>query len=95
VLVGEDKVHIHTLETEIQELVKLPVLNQSSESGLQALRDELSDEKFALQYDLNAAFVIQPVRDIKIVGSSIMGEGVRRGCSSSRRVRVGRKTFRS
>jgi hypothetical protein len=47
VLVSEYKVHIHTLETEIQELAKRPALNQGS--GLQALRDELANEKLALQ----------------------------------------------
>ena len=46
-LVGEYKAHIHTLEAEIQELAKRPALNQGS--GLQALRDELADEKLALQ----------------------------------------------
>lgn len=46
-LVGEYKAHIHTLETEIQELSKRPALNQGS--GLQALREELADEKLALQ----------------------------------------------
>jgi mitotic spindle assembly checkpoint protein MAD1 len=46
-LVSEYKVHIRTLETEIQELAKRPVLEHGS--GLQALRDELSNEKLALQ----------------------------------------------
>ena len=44
---NEHKTHIRTLETEIQELAKRPVLDQGS--GLQALRDELSNEKNALQ----------------------------------------------
>ena len=38
---------IYALEAEIQELAKWPVLDQGS--GLQALRDELSNEKDALQ----------------------------------------------
>lgn len=46
-LVSEYKVHIRALETEIQELAKRPVLDHGS--GLQALRDELSNEKYALQ----------------------------------------------
>jgi mitotic spindle assembly checkpoint protein MAD1 len=46
-LVNEYKAHIRTLETEIQELAKRPVLEHGS--GLQALRDELSNEKLALQ----------------------------------------------
>jgi hypothetical protein len=45
--VNECKAHIRALETEIQELAKRPVLDQGS--GLQALRDELSNEKNALQ----------------------------------------------
>lgn len=44
---NECKAHIRALETEIQELAKRPVLDHSS--GLQALRDELSNEKNALQ----------------------------------------------
>ena len=46
-LVGEYKAHIHTLEAEIQELAKRPALEQGA--GLQALRDELTNEKHALQ----------------------------------------------
>jgi predicted RNase H-like nuclease (RuvC/YqgF family) len=46
-LVNEYKAHIRALETEIQELAKRPVLDHGS--GLQALRDELSNEKNALQ----------------------------------------------
>ncbi|KAH9981796.1 spindle assembly checkpoint component Mad1 [Russula compacta] len=46
-LVSEHKAHIRALETEVQELAKRPVLNHSS--GLQALRDELANEKQALQ----------------------------------------------
>ncbi|KAI9432343.1 mitotic checkpoint protein-domain-containing protein [Lactarius indigo] len=46
-LVGEYKAHMHALETEIQELAKRPALNQGT--GLQALRDELANEKHALQ----------------------------------------------
>jgi hypothetical protein len=45
--VNECKAHIRALEAEIQELAKRPVLDQGS--GLQALRDELSKEKNALQ----------------------------------------------
>jgi hypothetical protein len=45
--VTEYKAHIRALETEIQELAKRPVLGHGS--GLQALRDELSNEKHALQ----------------------------------------------
>ncbi|KAH9987053.1 spindle assembly checkpoint component Mad1 [Russula vinacea] len=45
--VSEYKAHIRALETEIQELAKRPVLGHGS--GLQALRDELSNEKHALQ----------------------------------------------
>jgi hypothetical protein len=45
--VNECKAHIRALETEIQELAKRPVLDHGS--GLQALRDELSNEKNALQ----------------------------------------------
>lgn len=41
------KAHIRALETEVQELAKRPALDQGS--GLQALRDELSNEKNALQ----------------------------------------------
>ena len=44
---SEYKAHIRALETEIQELAKRPVLGHGS--GLQALRDELSNEKHALQ----------------------------------------------
>ncbi|KAI9510349.1 MAD-domain-containing protein [Russula earlei] len=47
VLVSEYKAHIYALETEIQELAKRPALEHSS--GLQALRDELANEKNALQ----------------------------------------------
>ena len=43
----ECKAHIRTLETEIEELAKRPVLDHGS--GLQALRNELSNEKNALQ----------------------------------------------
>ena len=46
-LVSEYKVHIRALDTEAQELAKRPVLDQSS--GLQALREELANEKQALQ----------------------------------------------
>lgn len=46
-LVDESKAHIRALEMEIQELAKRPVLDHGS--GLQALRDELSDKKNALQ----------------------------------------------
>ena len=46
-LVGEYKMHIRALETEIQELAKRPVLDQGS--GLQGLREELANEKHALQ----------------------------------------------
>jgi hypothetical protein len=46
-LVSEYKGNIHTLETEIQELAKRPALDQGS--GIQALREELADEKLALQ----------------------------------------------
>ncbi|KAI9432361.1 spindle assembly checkpoint component Mad1 [Lactarius indigo] len=46
-LVGEYKARMHALETEIQELAKRPALNQGT--GLQALRDELANEKRALQ----------------------------------------------
>jgi hypothetical protein len=45
--VKECKAHIRTLEAEIQELAKRPVLEHGS--GLQALRNELSNEKDALQ----------------------------------------------
>jgi hypothetical protein len=44
--VNQCKAHIRALETEVQELAKRPVLDQGS--GLQALRDELSNEKNAL-----------------------------------------------
>jgi len=46
-LVNEYKAHIHTLETQVEELAKRPALEHSS--GLQALRDELANEKHALQ----------------------------------------------
>ncbi|KAH9957583.1 hypothetical protein BC827DRAFT_1224448 [Russula dissimulans] len=46
-LVSEYKAHIRTLETQVQELSKRPALEHSS--GLQALRDELANEKHALQ----------------------------------------------
>ena len=46
-LVGECKMHIRALETEIQELAKRPVLDQGS--GLQGLREELANEKHTLQ----------------------------------------------
>jgi mitotic spindle assembly checkpoint protein MAD1 len=46
-LVSEYKAHIRTLEREIQELAKRPVLDQGS--GLQALREELANEKHTLQ----------------------------------------------
>lgn len=44
---NECKAHMRALETEIQELAKRPALDHGS--GLQALRDELSNEKNALQ----------------------------------------------
>jgi DNA repair exonuclease SbcCD ATPase subunit len=47
VLVSEYKEQIDSLETEVQELAKRPVLSQGS--GLQALREELANEKHALQ----------------------------------------------
>ncbi|KAH9021777.1 MAD-domain-containing protein [Lactarius pseudohatsudake] len=46
-LVDEYKVRTRALETEIQELAKRPALNQGT--GLQALRDDLTNEKHALQ----------------------------------------------
>jgi hypothetical protein len=46
-LVGEYKVRLRALETEVQELAKRPVLDQGS--GLQALREELANEKHTLQ----------------------------------------------
>ncbi|KAH8996032.1 MAD-domain-containing protein [Lactarius akahatsu] len=46
-LVGEYKARTRALETEIQELAKRPALNQGT--GLQALRDDLTNEKHALQ----------------------------------------------
>ena len=46
-LVSEYKSHIRALETEIQELAKRPVLDQGS--SLQALREELANEKHTLQ----------------------------------------------
>ena len=46
-LVGEYKVHIRALETEVQELAKRPVLDRGY--GLQGLREELANEKHALQ----------------------------------------------
>ncbi|KAH8991756.1 MAD-domain-containing protein [Lactarius hatsudake] len=46
-LVDEYKGRTRALETEIQELAKRPALNQGT--GLQALRDDLTNEKHALQ----------------------------------------------
>ena len=46
-LVSEYKAQISVLETDIQELAKRPALSQGS--GLQALREELVNEKQALQ----------------------------------------------
>ncbi|KAH9165006.1 MAD-domain-containing protein [Lactarius sanguifluus] len=46
-LVDEYKVRTRALETEIQELAKRPALSQGT--GLQALRDDLANEKHALQ----------------------------------------------
>ncbi|KAH9021960.1 MAD-domain-containing protein [Lactarius pseudohatsudake] len=46
-LVGEYKARTRALETEIQELAKRPALDQGT--GLQALRDDLTNEKHALQ----------------------------------------------
>ncbi|KAH9031164.1 MAD-domain-containing protein [Lactarius hengduanensis] len=46
-LVGEYKARMHALETEIQELAKRPALDQGT--GLQALRDDLTNETHALQ----------------------------------------------
>ena len=46
-LVGGYKAQIRALETDIQELAKRPALSQGS--GLQALREELANEKQALQ----------------------------------------------
>ncbi len=46
-LVSEYKAHIRALETEVQELAKRPILDQSS--GLQASREELANEKHAVQ----------------------------------------------
>ncbi|KAH8995991.1 MAD-domain-containing protein [Lactarius akahatsu] len=46
-LVDEYKVRTRALETEIQELAKRPAFNQGT--GLQALRDDLTNEKHALQ----------------------------------------------
>jgi hypothetical protein len=45
--VSEYKAHIHSLDTEVQELAKRPVLYQGS--GLQAWHEELANEKHALQ----------------------------------------------
>jgi len=46
-LVGGYKAQINALETDIQELAKRPTLSQRS--GLQALHEELANEKQALQ----------------------------------------------
>ena len=46
-LVSEYKAHIRAFEMEIQELARRPVLDQGS--GLQDLREELANEKHALQ----------------------------------------------
>jgi len=46
-LVSEYKAHVRALDTEIQELAKRPMLDQGS--GLQGLREELANEKHALQ----------------------------------------------
>lgn len=46
-LVDEYKAQIRALETDIQELAKRPALSQGS--GLQAMREELANEKQALQ----------------------------------------------
>jgi len=45
--VSECKAHMHSLDTEVQGLAKRPVLDQGS--GLRALREELANEKDALQ----------------------------------------------
>ena len=44
---SEYKAHTHSLDTEVQELAKRPVLYQGS--GLQAWREKLVNEKHALQ----------------------------------------------
>ncbi len=44
---SEYKAHIRALETEVQELAKRPVFDQGS--GLQDLREELANEKHAVQ----------------------------------------------
>ena len=46
-LVSDYKAHIRALDMEVQELAKRPVLDQGS--GLQGLREELANEKHALQ----------------------------------------------
>jgi hypothetical protein len=46
-LMSEYKSHIRALETEVQELPKLPMVDQGS--GLQALREELANEKHVVQ----------------------------------------------
>ncbi len=45
--VSEYKAHIHSLDTEIQELAKRPMLDQGL--GLQVLREELTNEKHMVQ----------------------------------------------
>ena len=46
-MLSEYKAHIRALETQVEELAKRPALEHGS--GLQALRDELANEKHALQ----------------------------------------------
>ena len=53
---SEYKANMRALETEIRELAKRPVLDHGS--GLQALRDELSNEKHALQEARRGTFTV-------------------------------------
>ena len=70
-LVGEYKAHIHTLEAEIQELAKRPALEQGA--GLQALRDELTNEKHALQ-EARLGVSTLPMRYPTLIPISALGE---------------------
>lgn len=68
---GEYKAHIRTLEAEIQELAKRPALEQGA--GLQALRDELTNEKHALQ-EARLGSSSLPMRYPYLIPASALGE---------------------
>jgi mitotic spindle assembly checkpoint protein MAD1 len=55
-LASEYKAHICSLDTEVQELAKQPMLDQGS--GLQVLRKELTNEKYAFKKHVEVCHII-------------------------------------